>query len=180
MKAVLPPAEATRTQNRTTRFCLAVILFLYSTAVLNVVRAATAFMPLHAAAAAAHRCCCPPCALRLDLHAAVPPCCACLQSLRRAWSCLNLCTLFMAVASLAAQIVPRMGYSADGVGNFAVLTLLTALGTGLYLQCIYADPGGAGGVRAGRAVSATNACPAWPAQIRWPRIFLWPLGFGAL
>ncbi|PRW56844.1 putative S-acyltransferase 16 [Chlorella sorokiniana] len=74
MKAVLSPAEATRTQNRTTRFCLAVILFLYSTAVLNV-------------------------------------------------------------------IVPRMGYSADGVGNFAVLTLLTALGTGLYLQCIYADPG---------------------------------------
>ena len=52
----------------------------------------------------------------------------------------------MAAASVAAQIVPRMGYSADGVGNFAVLTLLTALGTGLYLQCIYADPGGAGGV----------------------------------
>lgn len=35
-----------------------------------------------------------------------------------------------------------MGYSADGVGHFAVLSLLTALGTGLYLQCIYADPGG--------------------------------------
>ncbi|KAI7835787.1 hypothetical protein COHA_010307 [Chlorella ohadii] len=74
MKAVLPPAEATRTQNRTTRGCLAVILFLYLTAVLN-------------------------------------------------------------------MIVPRMGYSADGVGHFAVLSLLTALGTGLYLQCIYADPG---------------------------------------
>lgn len=40
------------------------------------------------------------------------------------------------------QIVPRMGYSADGVGNFVVLTLLTALGAGLYLQCVYADPGG--------------------------------------
>ncbi len=38
MKAVLPPAEATRTQNRTTRGCLAVILFLYLTAVLNMVR----------------------------------------------------------------------------------------------------------------------------------------------
>ena len=38
MKAVLPPAEATRTQNRTTRGCLATIAFLYATAVLNVVR----------------------------------------------------------------------------------------------------------------------------------------------
>lgn len=38
MKAVLPPAEVVRSQNRTTRGCLAVILFLYSTAVLNVVR----------------------------------------------------------------------------------------------------------------------------------------------
>lgn len=38
MKAVLPAAEATRTQNRTTRCCLAVIAFLYSTAVMNVVR----------------------------------------------------------------------------------------------------------------------------------------------
>ncbi|KAL4459089.1 hypothetical protein ABPG75_013954 [Micractinium tetrahymenae] len=52
-----------------------------------------------------------------------------------------LVTAFLYAAAVLNVIVPRLGYSVQGVAHFAVLTALTALAVTAYLQCVFCDPG---------------------------------------
>ena len=52
-----------------------------------------------------------------------------------------LCRTKLKRAPTPVQIVPRYGYSVHGVTHGLVLTLLTGLAVGTYLQCLYSSPG---------------------------------------